>query len=138
MSPDESLPGRPDDHPDQPPIQCPDCESALHGDGDQRLTFLLLDQHTIPLLACDEHLAQFATVCGYTTSDTATLLDHRPAGGLACPSCHLAPNRPQQPVVPIQDGAVGVLACPEHQATIFERFQQGLATKHQLTASLDT
>jgi hypothetical protein len=44
----------------------------------------------------------------------------------------------QQPVIPVQDGAVGVLACPEHQTEIINRFQIGMETKEQLTSSIDT
>lgn len=137
MSPPESPSQRPADIGGRPPIQCDACEAALSDGEDRTLAFLLLDQHTVPLVGCEEHLSQFATVCGYTTDDTAQLLEHRPAGGIPCPSCHLAANSPRQPVIPVQDGAVAVLACPDHQSTIVERFHQGLSTQQQLTESLD-
>jgi hypothetical protein len=100
-------------------------------------SFLLLDQLTVPIVGCSDHLTQFMSVCGYTTTATAELLEHRPAGGVACPSCHLAPYNPQQPVIQVQDGAVAVLACPEHQAEIISRFQRGLDTQQQVTGEFD-
>jgi len=137
MPPAESPPQPPDEFGSRPPIQCDACESALNNGEDRTVSFLLLDHHTVPLVGCDDHLSQFATVCGYTSEDTADLLEHRPAGGIACPSCHLAAHSPRQPVVPVQDGAVAVLGCPDHQSTVVQRFHQGLATQEQLTASLD-
>ncbi|WP_236035691.1 hypothetical protein [Haloarcula rubra] len=100
-------------------------------------SFLLLDQLTIPLVGCDTHLTQFTDICEYTTENTADLLDHQPAGDLGCPSCHLSPYDPNYPMIPVQDGAVAVLACPDHQSEIVERFHTGLNTKQQLTTSLN-
>jgi len=137
MPPAESPSQRPDGPGGRPPIQCDACESALNDGESRTVAFLLLDQHTVPLVGCDEHLSQFATVCGYTTEDTVDLLEHRPAGGVPCPSCHLAPHSARQPVIPVRDGAVAVLACPEHQSTVVERFHEGLETQRQLTTSLD-
>jgi len=136
MPPAESPTQQSDGHPGSPPIQCDACESALHG-GEHTVAFLLLDRHTIPLVGCDEHVDQFATVCGYTTDETARVLNHRPAGGVPCPSCHLAHHSPRQLMIPVQDGAIAVLACADHQSTIAERFQRGLETHQQLTTSLD-
>lgn len=101
-------------------------------------SFLLLDQLTVPLVGCEDHLSRFAEVCGYTTENTAEILDHRPAGGVGCPSCHLAPHSLQQPVIPVQGGAVAVLACPTHQSELIDRFRTGLDTQQQLTTSLHT
>jgi hypothetical protein len=67
----------------------------------------------------------------------AELLDHRPAGGISCPSCQLTLDNPEQPLIPVQNGAVAPLVCPEHQTEIMTRFRAGLDTRRQLTASLD-
>jgi len=123
---------------DHAPIQCDACESALHSRSDQQVAFLLLDQITLPLMGCDDHREEFASVCGFTTGGTAEIIYHRPAGGITCPSCHLAPYSPGHPVIPVQDGAVAVLACPEHRTEILDRFHSGLETRRQLTAPLDT
>ncbi len=120
----------------QPPVQCPACESALQSNDTP--SFLLLDQLTVPLVGCDAHLNKFTNICAYTTTDTAELLDHHPAGGVNCPSCHLAAHNPRHPVIPVQNGAVAVLACEDHQSQIVDRFQTGLGTQQQLTTSLNT
>lgn len=138
MSPADTSQQRPDDLHSHAPIQCEACESALRSQGSRNMSFLLLDQLTLPLLGCDEHREQFMSICGLTTEATAELLSHRPAGGINCPSCHLAPYSPSHPVIPVQGGAVAVLACPAHQTEIVERFRTGIATRHQLTAPLNT
>lgn len=127
-----------DDPSGHPPVQCSACQSALHSPGREAVSFLLLDQFTIPLVACDDHLEQFRSVCGLTTVDTPELLGHHPAGGIHCPGCRLAPHNPEQPVIPVEDGAVVILACPQHQSDIITRFDAGLQTQQQLTTSLDT
>lgn len=138
MTPVDASQQQPDSPQHRPRVQCDECESALHSHGRHTVAFLLLDQLTVPLISCDDHLEQFTSVCGLTTKDTAELLHHRPAGGICCPSCQLAPNNPNQPVIQVQDGAVAVLACPEHQAEIVNRFRTGLDTQQQLTSALDT
>lgn len=135
MSPADSTP-EPDAVAGQPSIQCSACESAFESNG--MPSFLLLDQHTVPLIGCEDHLSQFTEICGYTTENAAELIDHRPAGGIGCPSCHLAPNTLQHPVIPVQGGAVGVLACPAHQSEIIDRFRTGLDAQQQLTTGLNT
>ena len=134
----ESLTPPVEEPPDTPPVPCADCEAALQSPERQHLSFLLLDQFTIPVAGCEEHLEQFATICGYTTDDTAELIAHRPAGGIGCPSCHLAPYNSQQSVVPVGTGAVSILACQKHQSEIINRFQAGLNTQQQLSTSLHT
>lgn len=136
MPPAESPPPQSGDTHDQSAIECDACQSALQADGRPAMSFLLLDQLRIPLLSCDDHLEQFSSVCELTTTDTAELLDHQPAGGIRCPGCRRTPNPSAQSLIPIHDGAIVVMACPEHQAEIVQRFQTGLDTHHQLTASL--
>jgi hypothetical protein len=41
-------------------------------------------------------------------------------------------------MIAVEDGAVAVLACPDHQTDILDRFRTGLETQQQLTATLDT
>jgi hypothetical protein len=138
MPPADASQQQHEDFQSRPLIPCDACESALHSTRSHTVSFLLLDQLTLPLIGCDNHLEQFTAVCGLTTEDTTELLAHRPAGGINCPSCHLAPHNPNQPLIPVQNGAVAVLACPEHQGEIVDRFHTGLATQQKLTASLDT
>jgi len=133
----ESLHHESDENQDLPQMQCDACESALQSPERHTLSFLLLDQLTAPLIGCDDHRQQFASICGYTTEASAELLDYRPAGGVSCPSCGLAAHTPQQPLVPVEGGAVAILACPEHQSEVISRFHTGLDTQHQLTAELD-
>ncbi|WP_207890201.1 hypothetical protein [Natrarchaeobius chitinivorans] len=119
-------------------IGCDACRSAVQSDGHQEVSFLLLDQLTIPVLSCDEHLEEFSSVCGLTSEDTADLLHHRPAGGVPCPGCRLAPYNSSHPLVQVQDGVIIPMACPKHQSEIVQRFHTGIQTHHQLTAGLDT
>lgn len=119
-------------------IQCDECRSIVQSGGKQALSFLLLDQLTIPIISCDDHLEQFSSICGLTTKDTADLLHHHPAGGISCPSCRLAPYNSAQAMIRVQDGAIVPMACPQHQSEIVQRFQTGLQTQQQLTSGLST
>lgn len=118
-------------------IQCSACESALRSPGRESISFLLLDQLTIPLVGCDDHLDRFTALCDLTTDQSATLLDHRPAGGVPCPGCRNAPHKPQHPVIPVGDGGVAVLACPTHESAIIDRFRTAHRIRQDLDASLD-
>ncbi|RCU46399.1 hypothetical protein DU504_03185 [Haloplanus salinus] len=124
--------------PDSPPVPCENCAAALRSPERSRYSFLLLDHLTTPIVGCEEHVAQFASTCGYTTDDAAKLVEHRPAGGIRCPSCQLAGYTPRQPIIPVADGAVAVHACPEHQSELLARFRTGLETQQRLTTTLDT
>ncbi len=122
----------------EPVIQCKECRSALQSASQQAISFLLLDQLTIPIISCDDHLKQFTSICELTTEDTADLLNHRPAGGISCPSCHLAPYNLAHHMVPVQEGAIVAMACPEHQSEIVQRFHTGLQTQQQITSGIST
>ena len=124
-------------HSDQP-MQCGACESALQSPGRKNISFLLLDQFTIPLVGCDNHLEDFCSICGLATGDSADLLNHRPAGGIHCPSCRNARHKSQQLIIPVGSGGLAILACATHQSDILTRFHTGLQVRHQLNASLDT
>ncbi|WP_415382261.1 hypothetical protein [Halosimplex sp. TS25] len=123
---------------EEPPVRCEACRSALESESEQTVSFLLVDQLTIPVLSCDDHLREFTSVCGLTTEGSADLLDHRPAGGVRCPGCRNARYEPSHPIVPVREGGVVVTACPTHQSAIVERFRAGLRTHEQLTATLGT
>ena len=138
VTPVDTSQQQPDDFRGHPPIPCDAYESALHSQNGHSISFLLVDQLTLPLVGCEDHLEQSTAICGLTTEDTAELLSHRPAGGINCPSCRLAPYNLQQPLIPVEHGVVAVLACPDHQAEIVERFRTGIETQQTLTASTDT
>lgn len=137
MCPVDVSEQRPGDALDGPTVQCDACESAFQSATSRTVSFLLLDQLRVPLVGCDDHLERFASVCGLTTDQPESLLDHRPAGGISCPSCQLALTNSEQPVIPVQDGAVALLACSAHQTELIDRFRTGLGAEEQLTASLD-
>jgi hypothetical protein len=137
MPSEDDQSGPPEQY-DLPPVPCDDCQSALVSGSRQTVSFLLLDELSIPLAGCSTHVEQFSSTCELTSEATADVLSHLPAGGIPCPSCHLAPHSPGHPVIPVGDGAVAVLACPEHQAEVASRYQAGLETRHQLTADLGT
>lgn len=138
MDTEDPLQSPTESHDGHHPIQCRACESALESPGRESVSFLLLDQLTIPLVGCDEHLQQFTSLCDLTTEQDADLLTHRPAGGVHCPGCRHAGQSIQQPVIPVEDGGLVVLACSTHQSAILDRFQTGLQIRHQLNSSLDT
>ena len=119
-------------------IPCDDCQAALRSPGRETISFLLVDELTIPLAGCEEHLDQFSSACGLTAQQRSDLLDFLPAGGISCPACRLARHSAEQPVIPVDAGAVGIMACQEHLSEILTRFQTGIQTQHQLTTSLDT
>jgi len=119
-------------------IRCAACRAALESPGRDTISFLLVDQLTIPIVGCADHKAEFSEVCQLTSDDTARVLDHRPAGGVQCPGCRHSTHRSQQPVVPVTDGAVAVLGCGTHVGDIVERFRTGLRTRHRLTTSLSS
>ncbi|ELZ57433.1 hypothetical protein [Halorubrum hochsteinianum] len=126
------------DSPDEKQVvRCAACESALRSPGRGSLSFLLLDGLTVPLVGCDDHLEEFRTLCGLATDGRADLLDHRPAGGVNCPSCRHAPQRPRQRVIPVGNGGLAVLACETHQSDVFSRFRTGLRVREHLTDSID-
>ncbi|TYL35834.1 hypothetical protein CV102_25690 [Natronococcus pandeyae] len=118
-------------------IHCTACESSLQSPGRESISFLLLDQFTIPLVGCDNHLEEFCSICGLATEGSAELLNHRPAGGVHCPSCRHAPHRPHQSIIPVGGGGLAILACSTHQSDILDRFRTGLQIRHHLNSSLD-
>lgn len=118
--------------------QCAACQSALESADRDSVSFLLVETLTVPLIGCEEHLEQFAEICGVTSDGTATLLSHRPAGGIRCPGCRLASHNLGLPVIPIGGGATGVLACPEHRSEIANRFREGMQTHQRLNADFDS
>ena len=119
-------------------VRCDECRSAVRSGGRQDLSFLLLERLTVPVLGCDEHREQFASICGLSSEETPELLDHRPAGGLSCPSCRLAASRSPHPMVQVRDGAIVPMACPDHQSELVQRFRTGLQTEQELTSGLET
>jgi len=131
-----SPPSASDDHGGHPPVDCEDCRAAIRSPNRQTVSFLLFDQFTVPVVGCVDHLEQFATICGLTTEDTARLLSHLPAGGVPCPSCRNARYGSKQALIPVGEGATGVLACPEHQSYIASRFQTGLQTRAKLRSDI--
>jgi len=130
-------PPEPDDHGDHLPVDCDACQTALRSPNRQTVSFLLVDQYTVPVVGCEDHLEQFATICGLTTPDTAQLLSHLPAGGIQCPSCRLARHSSQQVLIPVGDGAAGILACEDHMTTMATRFKTGLETKRKLLTDIE-
>lgn len=129
MRADEAAPRQLDAEDGGLDIRCAACRSTLTDMNREAVSFLLLDDLRIPLLGCDVHLETFRSRCGLTTEETAKLLDHRPAGGLACPGCRNAPHINRLTMLPAHDGALSLLACPQHQASAAHRFHTGLHTR---------
>jgi len=117
---------------DQP--QCPDCREALESGGRQAISFLLVDTLTVPVVGCDGHLEQFRATCELTTEDTAELLGHLPAGGIQCPACRNHEQGGGMPLIFVEAGAVGILACERHATAVIECYQSGLQARQQLGA----
>jgi hypothetical protein len=113
-------------------VRCSACKTALRSPGRDTISFLLIDRLTVPVVGCSNHLQQFREVCELTTRDAAELLNHRPAGGVRCPSCRRT-HQQRYPVVPVADGAVAILGCSRHMDDIVGRFRAGLRTRHRLT-----
>lgn len=118
--------------PASPHPSCPDCRAALEATGREAVSFLLVESLTVPVVGCEVHLEQFRLLCGLTADDTATLLSHRPAGGVQCPGCRRATQTLEQPVVRIGHGAAAVLACETHEEDVIERFRAGLQARGEL------
>jgi len=135
MPPTAPPPAVPGD--DEPPVPCADCRSALASVTRDSVSFLLLDQYTVPVLGCTDHLEQFRAVCGLTTDGRAELLAHQPAGGITCPACRRTSPAGGHAMIPVEGGAVVLLGCPDHQSTIASRYQAGQETRQRLSADLD-
>lgn len=136
MEPTATPPAGPGDG-DEPPVPCPDCRHALTSISRDTVSFLLLDQFTVPVVGCQDHLEQFRAVCGLTTDGRAELLAHRPAGGITCPACRRASHDSRHAMIPVDGGAAVLLGCPDHQSTIATRFQTGQRTRQQLFGDID-
>ncbi|MFB6167609.1 MAG: hypothetical protein ABEJ43_02055 [Haloferacaceae archaeon] len=118
-------------------VSCASCRTALRGGGTDAVSFLLLEGLRVPLVGCEDHLARFARTCGLTSEGSADLLEHRPAGGVGCPACRLAPRRPDQFVVPVADGAVAIVACETHRDATRARYEAGGEAREHLSADVD-
>ena len=116
--------------------QCGACRSAFKSADRTAVSFLLVETLTVPLIGCDDHLEQFAEICGLTSDETVRLLSHRPAGGIRCPGCRLASHDMGLAVIPVGGGATGVLACAEHRSEVADRFREGIQTYQQLHTDL--
>lgn len=113
-------------------VACEACRDRLRSAGRGAVAFLLLDHLRVPIVGCDDHRERFASVCGLTSTEGAELLTHRPAGGLACPGCRNAPRRASQPVLPVDDGVVAVVACARHREAVVGRYEAGLEARSAL------
>jgi len=106
----------------------------LESGGRQAISFLLVDTLTVPVVGCDGHLEQFRATCELTTEDTAELLGHLPAGGIQCPACRNHEQGGGMPLIFVEAGAVGILACERHATAVIECYQSGLQARQQLGA----
>lgn len=136
MGPEEPPPTETPD--DGPPVPCGACRSALSSVSRESVSFLLLDQFTLPVVGCQDHLERFRAICGLTTSGRAELLSHQPAGGITCPACRHSSHNTRNAMIPIAGGAAVLLGCPEHQSTIASRFETGERTRRQLADDFDS
>jgi|AntDeeMetagen134_2_1112570.scaffolds.fasta_scaffold00146_19 hypothetical protein len=118
--------------PEAPVSSCPDCRAALESTGRDAVSFLLVDSLTLPVVGCEVHLEQFRLVCGLTSENPARLLSHRPAGGIICPGCRRASQRPTHPIVRIGHGAVALIGCQTHEEDVIDRYRTGRETRGQL------
>ena len=121
---------------DELPVPCAACRAALSSPGRETVSFLLLDQFTVPVVGCDDHLERFRAVCGFTTDGSAQLLAHPPAGGVPCPGCRLSGHGTARSLIPIEGGATVVLGCPDHQSAIAQRYRLGRRTREQLRGDI--
>lgn len=121
-----------------PPVPCADCRNALASVSRDSVAFLLLDQFTLPVAGCRDHLEQFRAVCGFTTDGRAELLSHQPAGGITCPACRRSSHAGGHAMIPVEGGAAVLLGCPDHQSEIATRYQAGQQTRQQLTDDFDS
>ena len=137
MEPTAPPPTEPGDD-DQLPVPCDDCRSALDSVSRDSVSFLLLDQFTVPVVGCTDHLEQFRAVCGFTTDGRAELLAHQPAGGITCPACRRGSQAAGHAMIPIAGGAAVLLGCPDHQSKIASRYQTGQRTRRQLADDFDS
>jgi hypothetical protein len=122
----------------EPPIPCADCRKALQSNSRDSVFFLLLDQFTLPVVGCRDHLEQFRSICGLTTDGRAQLLSYQPAGGITCPACRRSSQGAGHAMLPVAGGAAMLLGCPDHQSTIAGRYQTGQRTRQQLTDDFDS
>jgi len=114
---------------------CPDCRAALESGGRQAISFLLVETLTVPVVGCDGHLEEFRAICGLTTADNAKLLGHLPAGGVQCPACRNHEQGGGMPLLFVEAGAVGILACERHATAVIECYRSGLQARQQLSAN---
>jgi hypothetical protein len=114
---------------------CQDCRAALESGGRQAISFLLVETLTVPVVGCDAHLEEFRAICELTTEDSAELLGHLPAGGIQCPACRNHEQGGGMPLIFVEAGAVGVLACERHATAVIECYQSGLQARQQLGAN---
>lgn len=138
MSPGDIDNSPTDDSDGHPSVGCPACDAALQSSGSDTVSFLLVDHLTIPVVGCAEHLARFGSACGFTTEASPELLEHFPAGGVPCPGCRHERYNSQHSLIPVEDGALAVLACPKHLSAILDRYRTGRQTRQQLSTTLDT
>jgi hypothetical protein len=122
---------------EEPPVPCGACRDAISSPSRDTVSFLLIDQFTVPVVGCETHLERFRAVCGLTSEEPAQLLSHVPAGGVPCPGCRLSSHGTARALLPVRDGAAVVLACPEHQSAIAGRYGAGREAEQRLFGDLE-